>query len=28
VHQGTLEPTGDAVVGEETMEQAKHRGGL
>ena len=28
VHQRTLEPAGDAVVGQETMEQAKHRGGL
>src|SRR4029077_5751032 len=26
VHQGTLESAGDAVVGQETMEQAKHRG--
>ena len=27
VHQGTLESAGDAV-GQETMEQAEHRGGL
>jgi len=28
VHQGTLESAGDAAVGQEPMEQAKHRGGL
>jgi hypothetical protein len=28
VYQGTLESAGDAVVGQDTMEQAKHRGGL
>jgi hypothetical protein len=28
VHQGTLESAGDAVVGQETMEKAKHRGEL
>jgi hypothetical protein len=28
VHESTLESAGDAVVGQATMEQAKHRGGL
>jgi hypothetical protein len=26
MHQNTLESAGDAVVGQETMELAKHRG--
>ncbi len=28
MHQGTLESARNAVLGQETMEQAKHRGGL
>jgi hypothetical protein len=28
VYHGTLESAGDAVVGQVTMEKAKHRGGL
>ena len=28
VHQGALESAGDAIVGQETMKLAKHRGGV
>jgi hypothetical protein len=28
MHDGALESTGAAILAQETMEQAKHRGGL